>query len=170
MLKTINNKEELIDFLIQNKTPELLTLLNCNPLYSYADAIKDAEEYMSSKYIKWIYHNMQYSALNNKSKEVLIWIVWLKKINLSDWVWTLFMFIWDWFRSQWLWYKSLQEFISLCSLAWLRKINLTVHADNTWAIHLYEKLGWTKVGTYHKQIKRSGDRYIDVLIYELFLY
>ena len=168
MLKTLYNKQGLIDFLVVNKTPELLATLSGNPMYSYADAIKDAEEYMLSKYIKGIYNTWDWIGIEKWPN--LLWIIWLKKVNLINWTWDLFLFVDPNYSWMWIWTTALAEFIGLCMSAWIRKINLTVHWDNTWAIHLYEKLGWTKVGTYHKQIKRSGDRYIDVLIYEKFLY
>lgn len=45
----------------------------------------------------------------------------------------------------------------------LEVITLTVFADNTRAIHLYEKLGFTHDGRGRRQAKRERGGYVDVL-------
>lgn len=51
----------------------------------------------------------------------------------------------------------------------LRKLILTVRADNLRGISIYDKLGYRHVGAWTKQLRSENGNYLDVVIMEYFL-
>ncbi len=63
----------------------------------------------------------------------------------------------------------MNHIVNYCRLTkGIENIMLEVRADNKYAIQLYEKMGFKKIGTAHRKFKVEG-QYFDELIYELLL-
>lgn len=57
--------------------------------------------------------------------------------------------------------RMLQKLIMVAKNLGLEQMELEVHADNQMAIHLYEKLGFVKTGTYPRDMKYLDGSYAD---------
>jgi diamine N-acetyltransferase len=51
----------------------------------------------------------------------------------------------------------------------LRKMILTVRADNAPGIALFEKIGYRRVGAWTDQVRVNDDKYVDIVLMEQFL-